>query len=212
MSPPTRPPLNSLPFQLPPEITLKILSLLPQAPLVCKDSRLFFLWAQLQDYSGLYSNPWLLIGKYWLWFRIIIHENDKPKTVSTDSSPALRVPIPLILMDSNKLMIIEQILQLEISTSSGLRSRYNIQEAITAYQEKGLLEEGKKDETLLIQPQHLSFHKYMKILLPKLYEQVNRKTRFWFIQLLIANLMMKAVRGGGRRGWTSKVCGRSRLY
>lgn len=142
---------------------------------MCKDARLFFLWARRKNYCGAVTNPWLFIGKYWLWFSIYIHEKDKDAPTVTNSnysSSALRVPIPLILIDANRLMIIEQILQLEISTSAGLRSRYNIQEAIQIYQEKAGDDISKvKDTQSVSSSSNLSFLQYLQILLPKLYEQ-----------------------------------------
>lgn len=53
---------------LPPEIILEILSLYQDAPLISKNQDLLLKWAKRQDWSGNYSNPWLLIEKHWINF------------------------------------------------------------------------------------------------------------------------------------------------
>ena len=84
-------------ISLPDEVAMKIIALLPNAPLVCK--RVTLSWAKNLDYSGTDDNPWLEIGKFWRWFSI---KDDSGKVT-------LRFPSLLI---SNGCMIIEKLMQM----------------------------------------------------------------------------------------------------
>lgn len=84
-------------ISLPDEVAMKIIALLPNAPLVCK--RVTLSWAKNLDYSGTDDNPWLKIGKFWRWFSI---KDDSGKVT-------LRFPSLLI---SNGCMIIEKLMQM----------------------------------------------------------------------------------------------------